>query len=210
MICSGVAGDGRGWSLPDGMADLSGAPLYVTVAVWGLRLKRFITTDDVARNFCITQQQARDVLHYIGHEGARWVESERRVIIRDARGRQTGLLIRAVTMPEPADIRPRRRHPQIPPRSEMPPSGQTPVADRHAQIKTLRAWMVNRRPGEPVPEDLLRTQTNDAPLTTVSLVSGASLVWSLPLLSYITGAGRISKWAAYYHKRDRLLDDLRS
>ncbi|EAW1657815.1 CaiF/GrlA family transcriptional regulator [Salmonella enterica] len=161
VICSGVAGDGRGWSLPDGMADLSGAPLYVTVAVWGLRLKRFITTDDVARNFCITQQQARDVLHYIGHEGARWVESERRVIIRDARGRQTGLLIRAVTMPEPADIRPRRRHPQIPPRSEMSPSGQTPVADRHAQIKTLRAWMVNRRPGEPVPEDLLRTQTSE-------------------------------------------------
>ena len=118
IYCSKPEGQKR-WRLPPGMADMTEAPLYLAVAVWGLRLERVITIDDISRNFCITQRQASDVLHYITHEGTTRVKFERRVIIRDVRGRRTGLRIRAVTMPEPDEIRPRRKKKVVPP----PPSG---------------------------------------------------------------------------------------
>ncbi|EBD3315032.1 hypothetical protein CEH73_25795, partial [Salmonella enterica subsp. enterica serovar Poona] len=87
-----------GWSLPPGMADMVDAPLYLAVSVWGLRQARIITTEDICRGFCITRRRAGDILHYIAHEGRRWVTSERHVVIRDNRWRRTGLRIRAVTL----------------------------------------------------------------------------------------------------------------
>ncbi|EIR0331056.1 CaiF/GrlA family transcriptional regulator, partial [Salmonella enterica subsp. enterica serovar Give] len=80
-----------GWSLPPGMADMVDAPLYLAVSVWGLRQARIITTEDICRGFCITRRRAGDILHYIAHEGRRWVTSERHVVIRDNRWRRTGL-----------------------------------------------------------------------------------------------------------------------
>ncbi|EBS9452203.1 CaiF/GrlA family transcriptional regulator [Salmonella enterica] len=73
-----------GWSLPPGMADMVDAPLYLAVSVWGLRQARIITTEDICRGFCITRRRAGDILHYIAHEGRRWVTSERHVVIRDS------------------------------------------------------------------------------------------------------------------------------
>ncbi|EIZ0408497.1 CaiF/GrlA family transcriptional regulator [Salmonella enterica] len=101
-----------GWSLPPGMADMVDAPLYLAVSVWGLRQARIITTEDICRGFCITRRRAGDILHYIAHEGRRWVTSERHVVIRDNRWRRTGLRIRAVTLP---DMDERRRNPEVRP-----------------------------------------------------------------------------------------------
>ncbi|EBE1087834.1 CaiF/GrlA family transcriptional regulator [Salmonella enterica] len=101
-----------GWSLPPGMADMVDAPLYRAVSVWGLRQARIITTEDICRGFCITRRRAGDILHYIAHEGRRWVTSERHVVIRDNRWRRTGLRIRAVTLP---DMDERRRNPEVRP-----------------------------------------------------------------------------------------------
>ncbi|EPS8874580.1 CaiF/GrlA family transcriptional regulator [Salmonella enterica] len=104
-----------GWSLPPGMADMVDAPLYLAVSVWGLRQARIITTEDICRGFCITRRRAGDILHYIAHEGRRWVTSERHVVIRDNRWRRTGLRIRAVTLPDMDECRPRRRNPEVRP-----------------------------------------------------------------------------------------------
>ncbi|EGJ9191921.1 CaiF/GrlA family transcriptional regulator [Salmonella enterica] len=101
-----------GWSLPPGMADMVDAPLYLAVSVWGLRQARIITTEDICRGFCITRRRAGDILHYIAHEGRRWVTSERHVVIRDNRWRRTGLRIRAVTLPDMDEC---RRNPEVRP-----------------------------------------------------------------------------------------------
>ncbi|ECL8479804.1 CaiF/GrlA family transcriptional regulator [Salmonella enterica] len=152
----------KGWRLPPGMADMTEVPLYLAVAVWGLRLEQVITTDDVSRNFCITQRQASDILHYITHEGTKWVKYERRVIIRDVRGRRTGLRIRAVIMPEPDEIRPRRKKNVVTARRLAQDSGKILSGDsRLARIKALRIWMVQRRPGDTVPDALVQSLSGE-------------------------------------------------
>ncbi|ENJ9364392.1 CaiF/GrlA family transcriptional regulator [Salmonella enterica] len=151
-----VAGARDGWIPPPGMADMAEAPLYLAVAVWGLRQARIITTEDVCRNFCITGRRAVDILHYIAHEGRRWVTSERHVIIRDDRWRRTGLRILAVTLPDRDEYYPRRRKPVL--RSvEKQQTGRE--ERRQTRIKALRIWMVQRRPGEEVPAALLGETT---------------------------------------------------
>ncbi|HAG1869108.1 TPA: hypothetical protein G8W79_004967 [Salmonella enterica] len=42
-------------------------PLYIAVAMWGLREDTL--TKVVSRTFLLTQGRARDILHYIVHEG---------------------------------------------------------------------------------------------------------------------------------------------
>ncbi|EJX2366832.1 CaiF/GrlA family transcriptional regulator [Salmonella enterica] len=147
-----------GWSLPPGMADMVDAPLYLAVSVWGLRQARIITTEDICRGFCITRRRAGDILHYIAHEGRRWVTSERHVVIRDNRWRRTGLRIRAVTPPDMDECRPRRRKTPAEPGS-TPGRKATEREGRQTRIKMLRMWMVQRRPGERVPAELLPGQS---------------------------------------------------
>ncbi|EDU8805681.1 CaiF/GrlA family transcriptional regulator [Salmonella enterica subsp. enterica] len=142
----------EGWSLPPGMSDMEDAPLYLAVAVWGMRLDRLVTSEDICRHFCVTQRRASDVLHYIVHEGSRWVTCERRVVIRDGRGRRLGLRIRDVTWPDPEKIRSRRRKVIPPLRAALNDREKT---GKEARIKVLRMWMVKRRPGESVPQELL-------------------------------------------------------
>ncbi|ECL8479771.1 CaiF/GrlA family transcriptional regulator [Salmonella enterica subsp. enterica] len=151
-IAHDAAGSRDGWSLPQGMADMVEAPLYLAVAVWGLRQERIITMEDICRGFCITRRRAGDILHYIAHEGQRWVTSERHVIIRDNRWRRTGLRILAVTLPDMDKCYPYRRKPVQQPVEKK----QTWREERRqTRIKALRIWMVQRRPGEVVPATLL-------------------------------------------------------
>lgn len=134
------------WQMPPGMSDMVDAPLYLTVAVWALRQKKVITTEEVSRNFCITGQRAGDILHYITHEGRRWVTSERRVVIRNNQRRLRGIRILAVSLPELRDKLTMRQ-----------PTGNqsTGRRERQTRVKLLRMWMTQRHFGERVPEVLL-------------------------------------------------------
>ncbi|EBI9056981.1 hypothetical protein DK526_23735 [Salmonella enterica] len=155
VIVHDATGSREGWSLPPGMGDMVDAPLYLAVAVWGLRQERIVTTEEICRNFCVSQRRAGDILHYIAHEGRRWVTSERRVIIRNGRGRRTGLRIRAVTLPDMNECRPYRRKPVRSPHKATEGRAITERERRLTRIKALRIWMTQRRPGEAVPEILL-------------------------------------------------------
>ncbi|ELH6567415.1 CaiF/GrlA family transcriptional regulator, partial [Escherichia coli] len=82
-------------TIPDNIKDLKGYPLYILVAHWGLRLNKIITTVDVSRVFMLTQQQARDVLHYIYHDARKSIACEKRVLINAQNRRIVAIKITA-------------------------------------------------------------------------------------------------------------------
>ncbi|EJF4886173.1 CaiF/GrlA family transcriptional regulator [Salmonella enterica] len=152
------AGPREGWHLPVEVSEMEDAPLYLAVAMWGMRQKRVITCEDVCRNFYISQRRASDILHYICHEGARFVVCERRKVLR-AGGCRVGLRIQQVVVPSPeeyAEPPVRRRYVSPPPVST--PASKTYSGRRDASgVRALRQWMTRRHPRDRVPEKLLQT-----------------------------------------------------
>ncbi|MEL5428869.1 CaiF/GrlA family transcriptional regulator [Serratia nevei] len=53
------------YTLPEGFADIRGAPLYQVVALWGWSLKRPFCREEVASAFGISLLRAGDVMSYI-------------------------------------------------------------------------------------------------------------------------------------------------
>ncbi|WP_105465738.1 CaiF/GrlA family transcriptional regulator [Escherichia coli] len=57
------------YQIPESVSDISEQPLYILIASWGLRNKKILTTDIVAKKFFITQRRAMDIMHYIKTKG---------------------------------------------------------------------------------------------------------------------------------------------
>ncbi|EAY7468762.1 CaiF/GrlA family transcriptional regulator [Salmonella enterica subsp. salamae] len=156
------AGPREGWHLPVEVAEMDDAPLYLAVAMWGMRQKRVITCEDVCRNFYISQRQASDILHYICHEGARFVVCERRKVVREGNICRVGLRIHRVILLSPeenAEKSARRRYASPPPASALTSKSYSGRRDASG-ARALRQWMIRRRPGDRVPEKLLPTATS--------------------------------------------------
>ncbi|MCO5784615.1 hypothetical protein [Citrobacter meridianamericanus] len=129
--------------LPEGTEDLAGYPLYFVVACWGLRCDIMLTSAGVSRIFGIEQSKARDVLHYIRHEGRTRIVSEE-VLYRDVRKRACrGVHIVSVDLSEGI------------PGKEIPLVEVEALPLKAGDINLLRQWMVSRRCGDQVPVELL-------------------------------------------------------
>lgn len=78
-----IVRDGFWHTLPPLVAGLSDQPLYIAVAMWGKLSGTLLTTETVSRTFSLPQGRARDVIHYIAHEGRSYVTSERLTLYVD-------------------------------------------------------------------------------------------------------------------------------
>lgn len=148
------------FSLPPDVRDLAGYPLYLIVAAWGLRNGHVLSTVMVSRTFFISQGQARDVLHYMRHEGLSRVTSEQVPLKNGAHPYSKGVRVLSVNLtdvsPHEKEERARSRAVRLPPQTQ-PSRGR----DTRESERRLRQWMVSRRPGEVVPDVLLITDRPD-------------------------------------------------
>ena len=149
-------------SLPPDVQDLTGHPLYLIIATWGLRNGYVLTTVLVSRTFFISQGQARDALHYIRHEGQNRIASEQVPLKNGAHPYSKGLRVLSVSLVDAYGqenesgslMMTVRTFPQV--RFSRGRDGDTRQSERQ-----LRQWMVSRRPGEVVPDVLLVTDRSD-------------------------------------------------
>ncbi|MBV4602676.1 CaiF/GrlA family transcriptional regulator [Escherichia coli] len=69
--------------IPAGVSVLVEQPLYIIVATWAMRTNTLLTTEEVSREFLLTQQRATDIIHYIHNEGFKHITSERITLIKN-------------------------------------------------------------------------------------------------------------------------------
>lgn len=146
--------------LPSDVNDLLGYPLYLIVATWGLRNGCVLTTVMVSRTFFISQGRARDVLHYICHEGQTRITSESVLLKNGVHPYTKGLRVLSVNLADVSlqekDSESRAVKVRTPPQTQTSRSGDSRESER-----LLRQWMVSRRQGEAVPDVLLTTNRAD-------------------------------------------------
>ncbi|HFP4037291.1 TPA: CaiF/GrlA family transcriptional regulator [Escherichia coli] len=136
-------------TIPDNIKDLKGYPLYILVAHWGLRLNKIITTVDVSRVFMLTQQQARDVLHYIYHDARKSIACEKRVLINAQNRRIVAIKITAIS--DEIYQTPKKEIKYHSTDNAQALRKQESLPKQPLQLDTLttlRRWMCSRRPGE--------------------------------------------------------------
>lgn len=94
------------YQIPESVSDISEQPLYILIASWGLRNKKILTTDIVAKNFFITQRRAMDIMHYIKNEGRKNVDFEKVILFHGVYGniRVQALKIKSVVLLPPQKI----------------------------------------------------------------------------------------------------------
>ncbi len=145
-----IVRDGFRHTLPSLVAELSDQPLYIAVAMWGKLSGTLLTTEIVSRTFSLTQGRARDVIHYIAHEGRKYVTSERLILYVDGsvNPRRRALKIRHVEKIPPGTLRATRPRNRIVARSRADriPPGNSAVCP--TQLQLLRRWMCQRRVGD--------------------------------------------------------------
>ncbi|EHB3750474.1 hypothetical protein QNC13_003151 [Salmonella enterica] len=151
-----IVRDGFWHTLPPLVAGLSDQPLYIAVAMWGKLSGTLLTTETVSRTFSLPQGRARDVIHYIAHEGRSYVTSERLTLYVDGSvsPRRRALKIRHVEKIPPGTLRATRSRNRIvarPRTDRIPPENP---AECPTQLELLRRWMCRRRVGDVwVPEN---------------------------------------------------------
>jgi hypothetical protein len=130
---------------------MGASPLYLAVATWGLRSRTILTTEVVSREFRITQQRARDVLHYLRHEARSRLTFENVTVT--VPGLRRAVVFRGMRVLHVEDtLATRSRHPAVSPDADIShPVVLTPAKAPVTPLRRLRRWMVSRRPGEPVP-----------------------------------------------------------
>lgn len=136
--------------VPGSVCDLKSHPLYVIVAFWGMRTQRLLTSVDVSRAFFISQQQARDVLHYICHEASGCIKSERVFILNEHKKKILALKIKNVSLEACAQQKYFCRN-------IMPAiaSERKTRSISENNIIVLRRWMCTRKRNEHVPSLLI-------------------------------------------------------
>lgn len=142
----------RHFFCPECVRDMQSQPLYIIVAFWGMRTGRLLTMEVVSREFHIPQRAAKDILHYIEHEGRNHICSRRFIQNEPTTGRRCALRILDVQDPQ-----------------EMPASSgakldflsETVVPAVKQQLRPvtkfqqLRQWMLSRKQNEQPPQELI-------------------------------------------------------
>ncbi|ECG8304860.1 CaiF/GrlA family transcriptional regulator [Salmonella enterica subsp. enterica] len=143
--------DGCGFThtLPAVVRDATEQPLYIAIALWGLRSSQLLTTENVSRAFSVTQGRARDILHYISHEGRGRITSERLILHTGITGNTRRRALRVVQVNTPALVKGRGKRPRRPPRPVS--VKEVAVAAGPDELQILRRWMCQRRPGDICP-----------------------------------------------------------
>lgn len=142
LLCCGS----HSHTLPAVVRDVAEQPLYIAVALWGLRCRMLLTTENVSRAFSLTQGRARDILHYISHEGRCHVTCERRILHTGQPGNSRCRALKIIRVDIPAQVKAtkkkiRREPPTLITREVIPRSERD-------TLQELRRWMCQRRVGE--------------------------------------------------------------
>ncbi|ECA9682695.1 CaiF/GrlA family transcriptional regulator [Salmonella enterica subsp. enterica] len=134
--------------LPPVVADMIDQPLYIVVAMWGLREDTLLTTKVVSRTFLLTQGRARDILHYIVHEGRSHVVCNTLILSSENSGndRCRALKIMQVNKASPDSVR-RIRTSVLTKSSSIASVRDIPTGSM-SELQSLRRWMCIRRTGE--------------------------------------------------------------
>ncbi|WP_258143053.1 CaiF/GrlA family transcriptional regulator [Escherichia coli] len=136
------------FTVPGNVCDLKSHPLYVIVAFWGMRTQRLLTSADVSRVFFISQQQARDVLHYICHEASGGIKSERILMFNEHKKKILALKIKDISLGACVQQKYFCRNVMPAVVSELGLK-QGSIPDNN--IIMLRRWMCTRKRNAPVP-----------------------------------------------------------
>ncbi|MEB7742579.1 CaiF/GrlA family transcriptional regulator [Escherichia coli] len=134
--------------IPTAVSDLNEQPLYIIVASWAFRVNKLLTTEAITREFLLTQRRATDIMHYIVHEGARYIKSEQITLIKEKpqKIRYRALKIISITLPS---LQPKvNTNRRLVYDSTAP---KTSVTDKNIHMnyhKSLRRWMCIRKTGE--------------------------------------------------------------
>ncbi|WIF57212.1 hypothetical protein [Atlantibacter hermannii] len=137
---------------PDIVQDIKEQHLYIIVAFWGMRTGRLLTPEAVSREFFIPQKIAKDILHYIDHEGRIHISSRRFIQNNQANGRIFALKILDVLPPPEMPVSTRIKL------DFLPEAAVTPVKRPPApptKFQKLRQWMLSRKHNEQVPPEFL-------------------------------------------------------
>ncbi|HAX4824317.1 TPA: CaiF/GrlA family transcriptional regulator [Escherichia coli] len=138
-------------NIPDVVRDLVKLPLYLIVATWGLRTQQKLTSLVVSRTFFISQQRARDILHYIYNEGSAHIRSEKLILFDEQKRKVSAIFVHEIS-PEaynkPIYVRSDNSSPSVPPSRAI-----TQVNE--SNMRKLRRWMCTRKAGARPPEAYL-------------------------------------------------------
>lgn len=141
----------RHFSCPECVQDLQAQPLYIIVAFWGMRTGRLLTVELVSREFHIPQRTAKDILHYIDHEGRNHIRSIRFIQNEPTTGRRRAL--RILDVQDPQDI-PASSGTKLDFLSKaVAPAARQPLSPL-TKFQKLRQWMLSRKQHEQAPLEL--------------------------------------------------------
>ena len=141
----------RHFFCPECVQDMQAQPLYIIVAFWGMRTGRLLTAELVSREFHIPQRTAKDILHYIAHEGRNHIRSRRFIQNEPTTGRRRALRILHIQDPQeiPASSGAKLDYLSEP----VAPAARQPLRPL-TKLQKLRQWMLSRKWNEQAPPEL--------------------------------------------------------
>lgn len=142
--------DGFFHTLPDDVANLSDQPFYIAVAMWGLRRGTLLTSESVSRAFSITQGRARDIIHYISHEGGKHIICEKLILQVGSTRRERRRALKIIYVEIIPDEVLRSLQKRGGGRTRVVPDKKNQVCRKldETQFGLLRRWMCQRRVGD--------------------------------------------------------------
>ena len=141
----------RPFFCPECVQDLQAQPLYIIVAFWGMRTGRLLTVELVSREFHIPQRTAKDILHYIEHEGRNHICSRRFIQNEPTTGRRRALRILDVQEPQKIPASPGAKLDFL--SEPVAPVAKQPFRPL-TKFQKLRQWMLSRKQNEQAPPEL--------------------------------------------------------
>ena len=136
---------------PECVQDMQAQPLYIIVAFWGMRTGRLLTMEVVTREFHVPQKTAKDILHYIDHEGRCHISSRRFIQNEPTTGRRCALRIMDVRDPPEISASLKGKLDFLP--EIVPPAVNRPFRPL-TKYQKLRQWMLSRKQYEQLPPEL--------------------------------------------------------
>ena len=142
----------RHFFCPECVQDIQAQPLYIIVAFWGMRTGKLLTVEAVSREFHIPQRTAKDILHYIEHEGRNHICSRRFIQNEPATGRRRAL--RILDIQDPQEI-PASSGAKLDFLSEAVAPAVKQQLRPVTKFQQLRQWMLSRKQHEQIPPELM-------------------------------------------------------
>ncbi|TKU63908.1 CaiF/GrlA family transcriptional regulator [Citrobacter sp. wls713] len=142
----------RHFFCPECVRDMQSQPLYIIVAFWGMRTGRLLTMEVVSREFHIPQRVAKDILHYIEHEGRNHICSRRFIQNEPTTGRRCAL--RILDVQDPQEI-PASSGAKLDLLSEAAAPAVKQQLRPVTKFQQLRQWMLSRKQNEQPPQGLI-------------------------------------------------------